>query len=122
MKVLLDMNLPPSLADSLMVRGHDAIHWSQVGSATATDDEILNWANAQGRVLITHDLDFGAILAATNQRSPSVLQIRTHDLHPDAYLPVLLAVLRQEEGTLARGALISVDEGASRVRILPINQ
>ena len=34
-------------------------------------------------VLLTHDLDFGAILASSGANIPSVIQIRTEDLRPD---------------------------------------
>ena len=36
----------------------------------------MAFAGANGCVVLTHDLDFGAILAATQGRKPSVVQIR----------------------------------------------
>jgi len=38
---------------------------------------------ANGFVLLTHDLDFGAILASSGANIPSVIQIRTEDLRPE---------------------------------------
>ena len=38
--------------------------------------EILSWTLANGFVLLTHDLDFSAILAATSETAPSVVQLR----------------------------------------------
>ena len=64
MKVLVDMNLPPRWAVEFQSRGIEASHWSAVGSLTASDREILAWCAEHEHVLFTHDLDFGAILAA----------------------------------------------------------
>ena len=121
MKLLLDMNAPPSMTGVLAPAGHDVVHWSTIGAATAPDSEVLGWAAANGYVLVTHDLDFGALLASGALAAPSVVQIRTLDLRPDQYSPRLLAVLEQERVALGAGALISVDETTSRVRILPLS-
>lgn len=51
---------------------------------------------------------------------PRRWQIRSHDLHPESYLPLLLVLLAQERDALLRGALVSLDEATSRVRILPL--
>jgi predicted nuclease of predicted toxin-antitoxin system len=50
---------------ALEEKEHIAVHWSTSGSLDASDREILLWAKANGYVLFTLDLDFGAILAAT---------------------------------------------------------
>ena len=45
MKVLVDMNLSPLVAKGLQALGHEATHWSHVGEFTASDAEIMAWAN-----------------------------------------------------------------------------
>jgi predicted nuclease of predicted toxin-antitoxin system len=40
----------------------------------------MKWANDNGYVVFTHDLDFGALLATTHAQGPSVIQIRTQDI------------------------------------------
>ena len=49
----------------------------------ATDSEILAWAAADDMVILTHDLDFTAMLAVNRRTSPSVVQIRCEDVNPD---------------------------------------
>jgi len=122
MKILIDMNLPPAWVSVLKESGHTAIHWSNIGAPNAPDREILEWAKAQGHVLFTHDLDIGAILAATDADAPSVIQIRTQDVTPDKAKDLLLNALKRFEKDLLRGALISLDEEKSRVRLLPLRQ
>ncbi len=41
-------------------------HWSRIGDADTPDELILQWAKESGQVILTNDLDFGAILAATH--------------------------------------------------------
>jgi predicted nuclease of predicted toxin-antitoxin system len=47
--------------------GHECAHWSDIGAAKAADREIMAWARLNGSVVFTHDPDFGAILAATDE-------------------------------------------------------
>lgn len=56
----------------------------------------------------------------TRQTGPSVLQVRTHDVLPEAIGALVLSVLTEHADVLEQGALVSVDEASARVRILPI--
>jgi predicted nuclease of predicted toxin-antitoxin system len=82
----------------------------------------MDWARTKEYVVFTHDLDFGALLALTQAESPSVLQVRTQDVTPSHLAPAVVEVLRTNESLLATGALIVLDEGRSRVRILPLSR
>lgn len=84
MKLLLDMNLPPAWVRFLQEEGFAALHWSTVGDSKATDATTMEWARRAGHVVVTHDLDFSALLAATEATGPSVIQVRTQDVLPDA--------------------------------------
>jgi predicted nuclease of predicted toxin-antitoxin system len=63
MKILVVMNLSPRWVAALETAGIEARHWSTLGASNAPDADVLKWAAANGFVLLTHDLDFGAILA-----------------------------------------------------------
>jgi predicted nuclease of predicted toxin-antitoxin system len=82
MKLLIDMNLSPEWVPVSREEGWDAIHWSSIGDPGAPDREIMTWARANGHIGFIHDLDFGAILAATKAESPSVFQIRSRTSIP----------------------------------------
>ena len=121
MKILIDMNLSPAWVASLRDAGFESVHWSEVGKASASDETVFTYAKAHGCVLFTHDLDFGAILAATHADAPSVLQVRAQNVDPEDLCETVVAVLHQCREPLDRGALISFDKATRRVRILPID-
>ena len=122
MKLLVDMNLSPSWVDRLARHGFEAVHWSAIGAATAPDHEILAWAHQHGSVLVTNDLDFSAILAAGVAEGPSVVQLRTQDLLSDAAISIVANALEVHREDIERGALLSIDEGGSRMRMLPLER
>ena len=119
-KLVLDMNLSPEWVPFLRERGVEAVHWSAVGNPRAPDTEIMQWARDNEAVVFTHDLDFGILLAHTNAGRPSVIQVRTQDVSPNHLGKTIATVLEDHRAALETGALVTVDEARSRVRILPI--
>lgn len=122
MKFLIDMNLAPRWSDWLVGAGQEAVHWSAVAPGNATDAEIMAYAKVHDLIVLTHDLDFGAILAATQGDKPSVVQIRAEQTSPEAIGPQVLAALRQMAMELEYGALVTVEPTRLRVRLLPFRR
>ena len=114
------MNLPPRWVNVFAREGWEAVHWSQVGAPTANDREIMAWAGEKGYVVFTHDLDFSALLAATQGEGPSVIQVRTQNILPEAVGDLVIQSLNQFQEELQEGAIITIDPHRSRARILPI--
>jgi predicted nuclease of predicted toxin-antitoxin system len=120
MKLLIDMNLSPRWIAVLKDSGFEALHWSTVGQSNAHDSEIMAWAAANGYVVVTHDLDFSAILAVTQGVTPSVVQIRAEDVSPSVIGTIVVGALHQMKSELEAGALLSIDDKTMRLRILPL--
>jgi len=120
MKLLVDMNLSPSWVGFFAANRIDAVHWMTVGAANADDATLLQWARDAGRVVFTHDMDFAALIALAGLEGPSVLQVRTQDVLPEDIGSKVLVVLRDHADALDQGAIVSVVEHLSRVRVLPI--
>ncbi|MEI7432019.1 MAG: DUF5615 family PIN-like protein [Betaproteobacteria bacterium] len=120
MKLLVDMNLSPRWVSVLADAGIEANHWSSLGVINAPDSEIMAYAKVNEYVVLTHDLDFGAILAATHGEKPSVVQIRAEDVSPDVIGAQVVIALRQMAHELEEGALITVDPNRTRLRVLPL--
>jgi predicted nuclease of predicted toxin-antitoxin system len=120
MKLLVDMNLSPRWIGVLVDAGIEAEHWSTLGAKNAPDSEIMAFAAANEYVVLTHDLDFSAILAATHGGKPSVVQIRAENVSQDIIGKQVIAAIRQMESELEEGALLTVDPGRTRLRLLPL--
>jgi len=114
------MNLSPHWVARLNAAGMPAVHWSTVGRVDAPDTEIMAYAASHDYIVVTHDLDFSAVLAATQGTKPSVVQIRSDNLSPAAIGEPLIAALRQMATELAAGALLTVDPGRTRLHVLPL--
>lgn len=119
-KLLVDMNLSPQWVEVFKRNGWEAAHWSSIGDPDAPDRVIMEWARRNNHVVFTHDLDFGTVLALTHDEGPSVIQVRAKDVFPSHLEELMTGVLRQYEEQLQSGALVVVDEGSARIRILPI--
>lgn len=122
MKLLLDQNIPRGWLTELRAAGHEVHLWSDFGPRDADDDTICRWAFANDRVVLTFDLDFGAILQATGAVGPSVVILRARDGRVEGSDSQLLAVLEKFRVHLEEGALIIVDHERQRVRLLPLGR
>lgn len=122
MKILIDMNLSPDWNAAFADADIDSKHWREIGDPRARDVEIMEYARTNGYFVFTHDLDFGAILALTQAASPSVIQVRSQNILPARLAATVISLLRKHENILTEGALIVVDEGRQRVRILPLQR
>lgn len=120
LKILLDMNLSPAWVPFLKEAGFECVHWRDLGDVRAPDAAIMRWAFDNHHVLFTHDLDFGALLAATRSRGPSVLQVRAKDTMPATIGSDVVRVLHLRRESLEQGALVTIDKARSRVRVLPL--
>ena len=122
MKVLLDMNLSPRWIPVLLDAGLEAIHWSHVGDSSAPDSLLASHAISNDLIVMTQDLDFGALLAASGDSGPSVVQIRAGDTSPESIGQQVITAMEQFSTELENGALVTVDIERLRVRMLPIRR
>ena len=114
------MNLPVGLVAALRQRGWEAEHWIELGEPDANDSTIMQYAVAHGYVVVSHDLDFSALLASTQAQSPSVIQLRVQDVLAPSFLDGLVAALIRFAPYLEQGALVVVEPARSRARVLPL--
>ncbi len=120
MKFLLDENIPPSLAGLLDSIGYDTRHVNEIGYNNTPDFKISEFAAISGEIIITHDTDFGTILALTGAEQPSVILFRWKVISTQRIFHFLMPYLPQLTESLINGALVVVDEQKIRVRSLPL--
>ena len=120
MKLLLDMNIPLKYAALLADRGVISLRWADVGSPSASDIEIITYARENNYIIITCDLDFSAILSASHELKPSVVQVRASVLHAERAVDLIASALIQNADEIEKGAILSIDLKNSRLRLLPL--
>jgi predicted nuclease of predicted toxin-antitoxin system len=117
---LADMGVSGTTVQGLRDRGEDAIHLREIGLQRLTDDQILLKRRAENRIVLTFDLDFGDLLAASAGNTPSVILFRMRNQTPAAVTPRLIEVLERCADELSAGAFIVIEDGRYRLRRLPI--
>ena len=120
MKFLADMGISPRVVEELRQQGHEAIHLLERRLNRMVDGDILQMAQQEGRVLLTNDLDFGELLAASGGVLPSVIIFRLKDMRPKNVIRHLDSILKNHSQSLNIGAVLSVTEQKLRIRRLPI--
>ena len=114
------MGISPKTVAFLQDNGYEAIHLYEQGLERLPDPDILAKARQEDCILLTHDLDFGELVAASGAKLPSVIIFRLRNMQPAQVNQHLDSVIAQHQDELAQGAVISVTEGQFRVRLLPI--
>lgn len=120
MKFLLDQGLPNSTVTYLMDLGFNSEHVSQLGMATALDEEILDTARQYDFIVVTLDSDFHSILANEGASKPSVIRIRIEGLKGKDVALIVEEVLKAAESELQQGAAVSVTQSSIRIKLLPL--
>jgi predicted nuclease of predicted toxin-antitoxin system len=122
LKFLADMGVSMTTVQALRQAGEEVVHLREEGLFKLPDDRILDKAKREQRVILTFDLDFGELLAASGGATPSVVLFRMRNQTPAAVTPRLFRVLEACRAALAAGAIVIVEDEGYRLRHLPIRR
>jgi predicted nuclease of predicted toxin-antitoxin system len=111
-KLLLDSCLPRAVAQRLRVDGWDVATVAE-GGADPGDASVLGRAVSEGRVLVTIDADFGALVFRDGAKHVGVLRLR--EGRPVTLADRASTLVKAYADELARGAFVT-DDG-DRVRV-----
>ena len=122
MRFLADVAIPRLVIERLRACGHEVRRAIELGLDMSADADILQRARDDDRVVLTHDLDFGALLAASGDEAPSVIILRLRDAAPEAQYRRLDEALTKLEHALGAGIVLVVRPSDERMRRLPIRK
>jgi predicted nuclease of predicted toxin-antitoxin system len=114
---VLDANLSPETGAYLVATfGFDVVHLTAIGRGDLADEEIVDRAWREGRVIITFDLDFGEIYRRRNGRTFGAIVHRLDDQTVESVNRALDRFFRHEATSIALdSALVVVEAERSRV-------
>jgi len=113
-KFLFDACVSSLINRKLQSEGHDSL-WAGDWPENPSDDEIMERAHREGRILITLDKDFGE-LAIVHGRPHSGI-IRLVNLSSRQQAEACLRVIELHGDELRSGAIITVEPNRIRIRL-----
>jgi predicted nuclease of predicted toxin-antitoxin system len=120
LRFLANLNISPETVKSLRGEGWDIIRVSDLLPVNASDQNILELARKEDKVIVTQDLDFSALLALGGYSKPSVVTLRLTRSDPGTVSKRLSEIVPGKEKELRQGCAITIDDYSVRVRRLPI--
>jgi predicted nuclease of predicted toxin-antitoxin system len=113
MKFLVDVNASGAVARWLLEMGHD-VEQVAAKDPRMRDEEILNWALREGRIIVTTDQDFEAMIWRQGKTHCGVLRLENL---PRAERKALLEdVLARHSQLLESGAIVIASSLKIRIR------
>lgn len=120
MKFLIDMPVSPSLSEWLYAQGHKASHVSQIGMASASDVEVIEFARQEGSIIITADLDFPRLIALAGHSSPALILFRGGNYKEEEMKKLVERVLQVISPQDIKKSIVIVDKIRIRKITLPV--
>ena len=114
---LVDEDMPRSTAVALRQAGHLVEDVRDIGLRSHSDQEIFDYAQAQGAILLTADKGFTSVLHFPPGTHAGLIVVRVPDELPTEHLNrELLRALAELHNETLTGLLIIVEVGRVRVR------
>jgi len=109
-KLFLDQMFRVEVAQALRKEGHDVLRASDIQQNRADDQQILERAITENRILITLDEHFGDWVILPLSQHPGVIRIKVHPATSEKVLNLLLSLLRKHIPEQFRDHLVILSE------------
>jgi predicted nuclease of predicted toxin-antitoxin system len=109
--LLTDENLDPDVVASLRQFGFDVLDVVEAGLEGSTDVDLLRLAAAQGRVVVTHDADFGTLAIHQNEPLVGLVFLRPGHIDPQFTIQTIQTVLTTDPDVLPPFVLVAKRTG-----------
>ena len=109
-KLYLDQMFGFDVAQALRDQGYDVLRASETGNARADDQQILEKATSENRILITLDEHFGDWVILPLNQHPGVIRLKIDPTTSENVLNLLLPFLRLHNGDQFKNYLVILSE------------
>lgn len=117
MRLFLDQNLSPKTRDFLSSLGHDVTDTRREGMRKASDEEIMNFATREKRVILTFNGDFGSLLDfPLKEDYPGVIRLKVYPQTIEFLHPILEDFFAKKKPEEIEGSLVIIDNWRYRIR------
>ena len=113
MRLIADESCDFGIVRGLRAIGYDVLSIAET-CAGSSDEQVIELAQSQRRLLITEDKDFGQLVFAAAKENSGVILIRYPALTRSALIPAVATLLTDQAETLYR-AFVVMEPG--RVRL-----
>ncbi len=116
LRLLADENCPSTAVMALRAVGHDVL-WVQTDNLGATDEQVLQQAQRDARILITFDKDFGELAFRSKLPAQSgIILFRITKSSPAATAKIIVKALASRTDWASHFSV--VDD--TRIRMIPL--
>ena len=120
MKFLADESIEKPVIDWLRGQDFDVRYVTEI-TPSINDEEVIRFANDEGRILITNDKDFGELVFRQSKIIVGVLLIRATNERASNKIRLVREVLEKARNKLA-GYFVVVNEAGIRMKKIPRRQ
>jgi predicted nuclease of predicted toxin-antitoxin system len=113
--LLADENIHADVVSGLVARGKD-VRSIRERAFGLDDREVLRMAHAEGRVVLTHDADFGTLAVRDGEPHTGIVYLRPGHIAPTFVLE-MLAAIETADLNVHGGFILVAERKADQVRI-----
>jgi predicted nuclease of predicted toxin-antitoxin system len=117
LKVVCDEGVDRPIVDALRAAGHDVSYVAEMDPGIA-DEDVLEFAARDRRVLVTADKDFGELVFRQNRLHHGIVLLRLHGLSPAEKGQITVAAVL-EHGVEFEHSFVVLEKNRIRIRRRP---
>ena len=110
MKLFLDQMFRSGVAETLREKGYDVVRANEIGQSRADDQQILQYAVNENRVLVTLDEHFGDWVLLPLSHHPGVIRLKVNPTTDQKVINVLLPFLHHHTRDQFKDHLVILSE------------
>ena len=115
-KFIADVNVEKAIVDYLLEEGYD-VKWIPDYNREMLDEDLLELAKVEGRILITNDKDFGEIVFLQKSLSLGIILLRIKGQKVEVKLKLIKELFKNYRNKLLNNFVIITDK---KLRFIPL--